>query len=86
MMPVKSPVCGAGKYGEISLKEPLINCLCERIAALRGARNLDYLCDMSRFLRSVRLTLHPAQIINQRFLRNRCRDISETVCSARCRT
>jgi hypothetical protein len=30
-----------------------------RIAALRGARNLAYLQDMSRLLRSVRLALHP---------------------------
>jgi len=36
---------------------------------LRGARNLDYPFDMSRFLRSVRLALHPAQTINQRFLK-----------------
>ena len=48
-------------------KETLINCLCGRIAALRGTRNLDYPFDMSRFLRSVRLTLHPAQTINQGF-------------------
>ena len=47
--------------------ELLINCLCGRIAALRGARDLDYPFDMSRFLRSVRLALHPAQTINQRF-------------------
>ena len=46
----------------------MINCLCGRIASLRGARNLDYPVDMSRFLRSVRLALHPAQAINQRFL------------------
>ena len=50
--------------------ETLINCLCGRIAALRGARNLDYPIDMSRLLRSVRLALHPAQTINQGFLRN----------------
>jgi len=48
--------------------ETLINCPCGRIAALRGARNLDYPIDMSRFLRSVRLALHPARIINQGFL------------------
>ena len=48
-------------------KEPLINCLCGRIAAFRGARNLDYPFDMSRLLRSVRLALHPAQKNNQRF-------------------
>jgi len=34
-----------------------------RIAALRGARNLAYLQDMSRLLRSVRLALHP-EILN----------------------
>ena len=51
----------------MSPKEPLINCLYGRIVALRGARNLDYPVDISRFLRSVRLVLHPAQTINQRF-------------------
>ena len=41
-----------------SPKEMLINCLCGRIAALRGARNLGiFLCMGSRFLRSVRLAL-----------------------------
>ena len=49
--------------------ETLINCLCGRIAALRGTRNLDYTVDMSRLLRSGRLALHPAQTINQGFLR-----------------
>jgi len=49
------------------IKETLINCLYGRIAALRGARNLDYPIDMSRFLRSGRLALHPAQTINQVF-------------------
>jgi len=48
--------------------ETLINCLCGRIAALRGARNLNIFPYMSRFLRSVRLALHPAQTINQGFL------------------
>jgi len=48
--------------------EPLINCLCGRIAALRGARNLNIFLYMPRFLRSVRLALHPAQAINRRFL------------------
>ena len=47
--------------------ETLINCLCGRIVALRGTRNLDYPFDMSRFLRSVRLALHLAQTINQGF-------------------
>jgi len=51
--------------------ETLINCLCRRIVALRGARNLDYHVDMSRFLRSVRLALHPAQTINQGFHRGK---------------
>jgi len=45
--------------------EALINRLYGRIAALRCARNLDYPDDMSRFLRSVRPALHPAQTINQ---------------------
>ena len=54
---------------DTEVKEPLINCLCWRIAALRGARNLDYPFDMSRLLRSVRLALHPAQTINQRLLK-----------------
>jgi hypothetical protein len=51
-------------------KETLINCLCGRIAKLfapRGARNLDIFLYMPRFLRSVRLALHPAQTIYQRF-------------------
>ena len=52
-----------------TVKETLINCLGERIVALRGARNLDYPFDMSRFLRSVRLALHLAQTINQCFLK-----------------
>ena len=51
------------------LKETLINCLSGRIAALRGARNLNIFLYMSRFLRSVRLALHPAQAINQCFLK-----------------
>ena len=38
-----------------------------RIAALRGARSLAYLFDMSRSLRSVRLALHPARCFLQRF-------------------
>ena len=53
------------------IRKALINCLCGRIAALRGTRNLDIFLYMPRFLRSVRLALHPAQTINQRFLR-RC--------------
>ena len=50
------------------LKETLINCPCGRIAALRGARNLNIFLYMLRFLRSVRLALHPTQTINQGFL------------------
>ena len=46
-------------------RKALINYLCGQIAALRGARNLDIFLYMPRFLRSVRLALHPAQIINQ---------------------
>jgi len=41
------------------LWETLINCLCGRIAIAdtpRGARNLDYPFDMSRLLRSVRVS------------------------------
>ena len=41
--------------------------LCERIAALRGTRNLDYPFDMFRILRSVRLALHLAQPFIQHF-------------------
>lgn len=37
-----------------------------RIAALRGARSLAYLSDMSRALRSVRLAFHPVRSIHQR--------------------
>jgi len=51
-----------------SFKKTLINCLCGRIAALRGARDLDIFRYMPRFLRSVRLALHPTQVINQHFL------------------
>ena len=59
------------------VKEMLINSLYRRIAALRGARNLNILLYMLRFLRSVRVsakrqTLHSiyyfaAQAINQCF-------------------
>ena len=52
----------------LSFLETLINCLCRRIATLRGARNLNIFLYMPRFLRYVRLALHPAQAINQRFL------------------
>ena len=46
--------------------ETLINCLCGRIATLRGA--VTSICTYTpRFLRSVRLALHPAQAINQGF-------------------
>jgi len=38
-----------------------INPFYGRIAALRGARTLAYLKDMSRALRAVRLALHPAE-------------------------
>ena len=55
-------------YSVVSLWKALINCLCGRIAALRGTRNLDIFLYMPQFLRSVRLALHPAQTINQRFL------------------
>ena len=50
-----------------SVKKTQINCLCGRIAALRGAQNLDCPFGMSRLLRSVRLALHPAQTIYLRF-------------------
>jgi len=59
-----------------NFKETLINCLSGRIATLRGARNLNIFLYMSRFLRSVRLALHPAQTINQHFLNNLPREIS----------
>jgi len=36
---------------------------------LRGARNLNIFLSMPLSLRSVRLALHPAQTINQRFLK-----------------
>ncbi|PIY05285.1 MAG: lipoprotein signal peptidase [Gallionellales bacterium CG_4_10_14_3_um_filter_54_96] len=39
-----------------------MNPFCGRIAALRGARLLAYLLDMSRRLCSVRLALHPAKV------------------------
>jgi len=35
----------------------------DSIAVLRGARNLAYLCDMSRLLRAVRLALKPLTTI-----------------------
>ncbi len=50
-----------------SAKEALNKWLRGRIAALRGARPLAYLSDMSRVLRSVRLALHPARSFIQRF-------------------
>jgi hypothetical protein len=48
-------------------KEPLINVFFERIAALRGTRNLVYLYDMPRLLRSVRLALHLGKPVFQGF-------------------
>jgi len=66
----RMPALQAKKSGyAVTLKEPLINCLCGRIAALRGARNLNIFLYMPRFLRSVRLALHPTQAINHRFLK-----------------
>ena len=58
------------RHIELRVKETLIYCLYGRIAALRGARNLNIFLYMSRFLRSVRLALHPAQTINQGFLKD----------------
>ena len=58
------------KLLEFIFKKTLINCLSGRIAALRGARNLNIFLYMPRFLRSVCLALHPAQTINQHFLKN----------------
>ncbi|PIV47914.1 MAG: lipoprotein signal peptidase [Gallionellaceae bacterium CG02_land_8_20_14_3_00_60_115] len=49
------------------MRETPNKCLRGRIAALRGARQLAYLFDMSRCLRSVRLVLHPARRFLQRF-------------------
>ena len=51
-----------------AIREMLINSLCGRIAALRGARNLNILLYMLRFLRSVRVsakrqTLHSIHIL-----------------------
>ena len=46
-------------------KEPLKNLLCGRIASLLRAHNLAYRLDMS--LRAVRLALHPARGVFQRF-------------------
>ena len=48
--------------------ETLARCLCERIAALHGARNLNILIGYMPLLRFVRLALHHAQAFNQRFL------------------
>lgn len=42
-----------------------INCLHERTAVLGGARNIAYLFDMSRFMRSVRLAVNPARLITR---------------------
>ena len=53
--------------------ETLIYWLWRRIAALRGARILAYLLDMSPILRSVRLALHPPRALNQHLLA-RCSD------------
>jgi hypothetical protein len=44
-------------------------CLHGRIASLRGTRNLDVFCILSRFLRSVRLALHPARRLIPHFLK-----------------
>jgi hypothetical protein len=57
---VKTPV---GRF-----KETLNKWLRGRITALRGARNLNIFLYMPRFLRSVRLVLHPAQPFIQHFL------------------
>ncbi|MDR0310285.1 MAG: type II secretion system GspH family protein, partial [Acidobacteriota bacterium] len=57
-------------FGLYNFKETLINCLRGRIAklfTLCGARNLNIFLYMPRPLGSVRLALHPAQTINQRF-------------------
>jgi len=40
-----------------------INTFFGRITALRGTRNLAVYCILSRFLRSVRLALHPKSCI-----------------------
>ena len=59
---------GAQPYPAIVMfKEALIKWLRERSAALRGARNLAYQLDMSRFLRSVRLALRLAHRFIQHF-------------------
>jgi hypothetical protein len=53
-------------------RETLNKWLRGRLAALRGARSLAYLLDMSRSLRSVRLALSPARRFLQRFLSGGC--------------
>jgi hypothetical protein len=50
-------------------KETRNKCLRRRIASLRGTSNLAVYCILSRFLRSVRLALHPAQRLTSCFLR-----------------
>ncbi|MCX8518747.1 MAG: hypothetical protein ORN21_01260 [Methylophilaceae bacterium] len=51
------------------VRERLQNRLRGRIEALRGARNLAVYLILSRFLRAVRLALHPARLVLQEFLR-----------------
>jgi hypothetical protein len=60
--------CDQGQFS-VCIKEVLINWLRARIAALRGTRNLAVYRILSRFLRSMRLALHHARSINQRFLK-----------------
>jgi len=59
---------GSQKVGQAP-KETLIYCLRGRNPALRGARKLAYLHDMSPILCSVRLVFRSALIINQRLLK-----------------
>src|SRR5258705_6812364 len=51
-----------------SFMEALNKWLRRRIAALRGARFLAYLFDMSRSLRATRLALHPSHSLIWSFL------------------
>ena len=53
----------------VELGKKLIKWLRGRIATLRGTRNLAVYRILSRFLRSVRLALHPARSINQSFFK-----------------
>jgi len=63
--------CKTGQ--SVPARQPPINCLCGRIAALHGARNLDYPFDMSRFLRSV-LRKQQCDLLELSVLKGQCLD------------